>query len=90
MNVKPVDDEHTECSRYHNRDDAGTPENKKQYWVKGATGDDRDDFTGDNSKTLGVPPSAAPLSLSPTEPYFGDQSAGSTGDPMTVTIGESV
>jgi hypothetical protein len=86
LNVKPVDDAHTECSRYHNRDDAGTPQAEKQFWVKGATGDERDDFTGDDSRTVGVPPSAAPLSLTPTELWFGSLPAGSTSGAQTVTL----
>ncbi|MGD0205635.1 MAG: choice-of-anchor D domain-containing protein, partial [Dehalococcoidia bacterium] len=53
---------------------------------KGATGDERDDFTGDDSRTAGVPPSAAPLSLTPTELWFGSLPAGSTSGAQTVTL----
>jgi hypothetical protein len=86
LGIKAIDDAHFECSSFHNQDDAGTPENFKQYWVRGATGDDRDDFTGDNSRTVGVPPTVAPLSLSVTELNFGNVPAGSASAPMTVTL----
>ena len=85
LGVKPVDDsrEGRDCQ---NSDDAGAPENYKKYWLKGATGDDRDDFTGDNSKTVGVPPTVAPLTFSSAEVSFGDQSVGYTSVPQTVTL----
>jgi hypothetical protein len=86
LDVKPVDDDHIECSRHHNRDDAGTPEAYKQYWIKGATGNERHDFTGHDSRTVGVPPSAAPLSISPPTVYFGSLPAGSTSGAQTVTL----
>jgi hypothetical protein len=85
VSVKPVDD-NQQCRHYQNGDDAGTPENYKQYWVRGATGDDRDDFTGDNSKTVGVLPTVAPLGLAPTELNFGNQSVGYSGGPQTVAL----
>ncbi len=88
LGVKPVEDEHEATPAWWTRDPAGTPENYKQYWTRGASGDDRDDFTGDPSRVAGASPSVAPLSLSPTELNFGSSQVGatSTTSPMTVTL----
>jgi hypothetical protein len=88
LGVKPVEDDHEATPAWWTRDPAGTPENFKQYWTRGASGDDRDDFTGDPSRVAGASPSVAPLSLSPTELNFGSSQVGatSTTSPMTVTL----
>jgi len=87
LGVKPVEDDHeTISSGWWTRDPAGTPENYKKYWTRGASGDDRDDFTGDPSRVVGVSPSVAPLTLSPTELNFGSLSAGNTTAAQTVTL----
>jgi hypothetical protein len=88
LGVKPVEDDHEATPAWWTRDPAGTPENYKQYWTRGASGDDRDDFTGDPSRVAGASPSLAPLSLSPTELNFGSAQVGATSatSPMTVTV----
>ena len=87
LGVKPVEDDHeTVLPAWRTPDPAGTPENYKQYWVRGASADARDKYTGDASRVVGVSPAAAPLVLSATELNFGSSSVGSATAAQTVTL----
>jgi hypothetical protein len=48
LDIKPVD--HWRNNEYKNHDDAGTPENYKQFLKSGATGKGRKDYTGHHSR----------------------------------------
>jgi hypothetical protein len=56
----------------------------------GGTADDSDDFTGDQTQKVGVVPDVAQASIAPIPVVFpGNQGAGTTSAPITVTIGNN-
>ena len=88
IGVKPADDQRGPFKFQNSTNDrAGTPENFKQFWVLGATGDDRGDYTGDWTHDTGVVPSLSFLATAPNPMVFPVVvAAGSSSSPMQLTL----
>lgn len=59
LGVKPIDGR--KANPYHNKDDAGTPENYKSYLVRGARGQGGNNYTGNRTSQVTVHPEYLPL-----------------------------
>jgi hypothetical protein len=89
LQVKPADPVRASWALYTNNDQAGTPEAFKQYFNPsgGGTADDADDFTGDQTASVGVVPDVQQANIAPIPVVFpGTQSAGTTAGPIIATI----